>query len=284
MRGQGYPVGVIASALGFHRSSYYKWVQAKSEEGARRSDRIDEALARRIRAILDTHETFGYRRVWAFLRFKDGIVVNIKKVHRIMQRKGWQCRLWHHPRRTGPRTTDRRSAVEVPDQLWSTDLTKIYAGADGWCSLIAVIDNGSREVLGFRFSRRGRALEAADALDQAVLGRYGTELPVPAGLRLRSDNGSIFLARHYLSCTGGWGIEQEHTPGYSPEWNGVIERFFRTLKQECVWLHEFSSFEEAEAVITRWIHAYNHERLHSALGYQTPAAWRERFYALPQAA
>jgi putative transposase len=256
----------------------------QERDGSAPTKEVDEELAARIRRILDEHETFGYRRVWANLRFKEYELVNIKKVHRIMKIKGWQCRLWHHPGRKGPRITDRRSAVEKPDQLWSTDLTKIYTGVDGWCPLIAVIDNGSREIVGFRFARRGRALEATDALDQAVIGRYGSRDAVPEGLRLRSDNGSIFLAEHYLKCTGYWGIDQEYTPGYSPECNGVIERVFRTLKQECVWLHEFSSFEEAEAVITEWIREYNHERLHSALGYQTPTAWRKNFYAVPQAA
>ena len=61
----------------------------------------------------------------------------------------------------------------------------------------------------------------------------------------------------------------------------VIERFFRTLKQECVWLHHFESFEEAERVILAWIDRYNTERQHPALGYLTPRAWRERFYQLP---
>ena len=69
--------------------------------------------------------------------------------------------------------------------------------------------------------------KAADALDQAVIGRYGRRGGVPEGLHLRSDNGSIFLAEHYLTCVKLWGIEQEYTPGKDPKCNGVIERFFK---------------------------------------------------------
>jgi putative transposase len=64
----------------------------------------------------------------------------------------------------------------------------------------------------------------------------------------------------------------------------MIERFFRTLKQECVWAHHFESFEQAEPIFMAWIDRYNPEWQHSALGYLTPRARRERFYQLPQAA
>jgi putative transposase len=107
---------------------------------------------------------------------------------------------------------------------------------------------------------------------------------VPAGLRLRHENGSIFLAQLFVSTAQQLAITQEFIPRYSPEYNGVIERFFRTLKQGCVWLHHFESFEEAERIIMDWITRYNTERQHSALGYLTPRAWREQFYQLSQAA
>jgi putative transposase len=107
---------------------------------------------------------------------------------------------------------------------------------------------------------------------------------VPKDLSLRSDNGSIFLARSYLKTAKYWGIRQEYIPGGHPECNGVVERFFRTLKQECVWLQHFESFEQAEKIIAVWIENYNTNRLHSSLGYKTPEQWRKEFYELPQAA
>jgi len=280
---QGYSRKDVAMAFGLHRSTLYREV-TKIMNPSDRIPALDERLVSRIREILDREETFGYRRVWAELRFKQGEMVNIKKIHRIMRLKGWKCRLWNRPGRKIPKAVGKRSVVDRPDILWSTDMSKIYCGKDGWCPLIPVLDNGSREVIGCRFDRRGRALEASDALNQAVISRYGSKTAVPKGLRLRSDNGSIFLARMYLKSTEYWGIDQEYTPYGDPDSNGVVERFFRTLKQECVWLHRFESFEEAERIIMPWIDHYNTQRLHSSLEYKTPAEWRRSFYQLPQAA
>lgn len=280
---RGYSRSVVSASLGLHRSSLYRNHRMESNRAVS-APLIDEELAFRIRAILDEEEAFGYRRVWAHLRFKEGVIVNKKKVHRIMKLKGWQCRLWNRPGRKGPKLDRKRSVADRPDQLWSTDLTKIYCGQDGWCPLIPVMDNGSRDIVGYRFNRRGRALEATDALNQAVMARYGSREAVPEGLAIRHDNGSIFLARSYLESTKYWGITQEYIPSGKPDWNGTIERFFRTLKQECVWLHRFESFEQAEQIIVRWIDNYNKNRLHSSLGYKSPEQWRKEFYELPQAA
>ncbi|NIN63374.1 MAG: transposase, partial [Anaerolineae bacterium] len=63
---------------------------------------------------------------------------------------------------------------------------------------------------------------------------------------------------------------------YTPEQNGVIERVFRTLKEECVWLCRFQSRDEAERLIARWIEVYNTERPHEALAWMSPVQWRER--------
>jgi putative transposase len=152
--------------------------------------------------------------------------------------------------------------VDQPDRLWATEPTKIWCGQDGWASLVGVLDAGSRECVGARFAHQGRAIEAVDALAQGVIQCDGRLTQVPAGLRLRHDNGSIFLARLFVGTAQPLAITQEFIPRASPEYNGVIERFFRTLKQECVWLHPFESFEEAERISMAWIERYNSERQH----------------------
>ena len=232
---QGRSKRLVAKALGLHRSSLYR-VEEETAAPSGKDPVVDVELSRRIGQILDSNETFGYQRVWATLRFRDSVHVNIKRVHRIIQLNGWQGKLWNKPDRKGPRAGQKPSAVDRPDRLRSTDLTRVYRGQDGWCSLIVVLGNGSREVTAYRFGHRGRALEGADAVDQAVISRYGCRGAVPQGLWLRSDNGSIFLARRFLETTRYWGIHQEYIPSGKPDWNGLVERFFQTLKQESVWL------------------------------------------------
>jgi putative transposase len=285
MRAQGYALSLVCRALDVSRAGFYKRQgRERTASLPRRPPRYDAGLAQRIRQLLDSEESFGYRRVWAWLRFKEGIRVNPKTVHRIMQLKGWQCRLWHRPAQRPKPTWAKRSTVDQPDRLWATDTTKIWCGRDGWATLVGVLDAGSRECVGYRFARAGRAIEAVDALEQAVAYRYGHLTAMPLGLRLRHDNGSIFLAQPFVTTARHLGIIQEFIPPRSPEYNGVVERFFRTLKQECVWLHRFASFEEAERVILPWIDHYNTERQHSALGYLSPRAWRELFFHIPQIA
>ena len=85
---------MVALALGLHHSTLYRF-RNRGVSSSVKEPVIDEELAFRIRGILDQEEAFGHRRVWAHLRFKEGECVNIKKVHRIMKLKGWQCKLWN---------------------------------------------------------------------------------------------------------------------------------------------------------------------------------------------
>ncbi|WP_394426477.1 integrase core domain-containing protein [Vreelandella stevensii] len=77
---------------------------------------------------------------------------------------------------------------------------------------------------------------------------------------------------HYTSTVRAYGLNQEFTTPYTPEQNGLMERFFCSLKEECIWLHRFESPGQARALIGRWIQCYNEERPHQSLGYVTPRA------------
>ena len=99
----------------------------------------------------------------------------------------------------------------------------------------------------------------------------GEERPV-----LRSDNGLIFLSRRFRAACRQYGLSQEYITPYTPEQNGMIERFFRSLKEECVWQHNFESFEDAEVAVRKWIGFYNAERPHQSLGYLSPREYRQK--------
>ncbi|MFX0200682.1 MAG: transposase [Candidatus Hodarchaeota archaeon] len=162
------------------------------------------------------------------------------------------------------------------------DSSKVYCGRDGWATFITLMDAESREIVGCRFSCQGRAIEAIDAMAQHFIRIYST-LKAPQGLLLRSDNASVFLARDFIRTAKRLNITQEFIRKYSPKYNGGIERFFRTLKQDCVCLNRFQPFEDVESTISKWIEYCNEEGLHSSLGYLTPKEWRKQFY-LPLAA
>jgi putative transposase len=206
------------------------------------------------------------------LRFSDGLLINAKAVYRILKSKRW----FVHQRSVTPRprVQGRRSIAPASNMRWAMDLTRIYCGEDGWGHLAAIIDCHDREIVGFEFSLRGRAKEAERALEAACLYRFGTLRPERETPTIRSDNGLIFTAKRFRAACRDYRLCQEFITPYTPEQNGMIERFFRSLKEECVWQANFASFAEAKAAIARWIRWYNERRPHQALGYLSPHQYR----------
>ncbi len=192
----------------------------------------DDQVTVRIHALIHAHPTYGYRRIWALLRFGDQLRINRKRVYRLMRRKRWLvC-----PRRVTPtpRVKRLRSVAKRRNERWAMDVTHIPVGGDGWAHLTAVIDCYDREIVGWEFALRGRANEAERALEATCLHRFGTIRPVGDTPIIRSDNGLIFQSRRFRDACAFYRLAQEYITPYTPEQNGMIERFFRSLKEECV--------------------------------------------------
>jgi putative transposase len=244
----------------------------KVEPTSRRKPPVNALLAERIWGLIQRFPTFGYRRLWAWLRFREGWILNKKTVYRVLKIKRWFV---HQRQRTPrPRAQGRRSQAPASNQRWAMDVTHVPCGADGWAHLAAVIDCHDHELIGHELARRGRAREAERALEAACLRRFGTLRPSGATPVVRSDNGLIFQSRRFRAACRDYRLTQEFITPYTPEQNGMIERFFRSLKEECVWQHSFRSFAEARTAIGRWIHFYTEQRPHQALNYQSPAQFR----------
>ena len=235
---------------------------------------LDADLVTGIHSVILDHPTFGYRRIWAILRYARGIHVNRKAVYRVLKVKGWFV---HQRVKTPrPRAKGRISQSEVSNDRWAMDMTHIPCGQDGWAHLCAVIDCHDREIVGYEFALRGRAREAERALEDGCLSRFGTLRLEGDAPTIRSDNGLIFQSRRFRKTCRMYRLSQEFITPYTPEQNGMIERFFRSLKEECVWQHNFRSFTEAKRAIDHWIEWYNTERPHQALDYLSPVQFREK--------
>ena len=232
---------------------------------------VDEDLASALQALIQSYPTFGYRRLWAMLR-RDGIVVNRKTVLRVLRVKQWL--VYQRTVTPRPRAQAKRSQTVRSDARWAMDLTHIDCGDDGWGHLVAIVDCHDREVVGHEFALRGRAREAERALESACLARFGTVRPSGPTPVVRSDNGLIFQSRRFRAACRDYRLTQEYITPYTPEQNGIVERFFRSLKEECVWQHNFRNFADARRAVTAWLRWYNEERPHQALGYLSPREYR----------
>jgi putative transposase len=114
--------------------------------------RINESLVTRITALIQRHPTFGYRRLWAILRFPDGQRITPKTVYRICALKRWGVH--QRPVTPRPRVRGRISQAGCGNERWATDLTHVDCGPDGWAHLAAVIDCHDRELIGHEFALR----------------------------------------------------------------------------------------------------------------------------------
>jgi putative transposase len=103
----------------------------------------------------------------------------------------------------------------------------------------------------------GRAKEPERAIEEACIRRFGTLRPAGPTPTVRSDNGLVFQSRRFRAACRDYRLTQEFITPYTPEQNGIIERFFRTLKEDCVWLHRFENLEDAGSKVTRFLEHYN---------------------------
>lgn len=250
---------------------------ARSTAYDRERDRaafVDEVLAQRIKHLIDAEPYLGYRMVHARLRMA-GVPVNRKAVQRIMQLRGWQC----HRRlrkRCSPRVDSSPSVTTASNVRWAADATYVWTEYDGLIYVNVVLDCADRECIGRNISQRNDAKEAAWALEDALLRRFGTLPRGNAGVILRTDNALVYASELYRDLAKEYGLSQEFILPHTPEQNGVAESFMGTLKLECVWQQRFKTFDEAKAAIEAWIEHYNERRPHSRLGYLPPSEWRLR--------
>lgn len=263
----GYTVAAACQAIGFSRSGYY--ASRHPEEVKVRVLGEDElGLITKIKEIKGKHPFWGYRRVWAWLRHREGIVVNQKRVRRLMkEHKLMATQTVHKAKRKVLRDKPR---ADRPKQFWGIDMTKFIVNALGWVYLVIVLDWYTKKIVGWHISVRSKTADWKQAMDRALNCEF-TKGVRDACLKLISDNGSQPTSVSFMRDMATLGIKQIFTSYNNPKGNADTERVVRTIKEEVIWLNEFETLAEAQETIGKWIELdYNKLYVHSTLGYMSP--------------
>ncbi len=233
----------------------------------------NEPLLQRIRQIKAEHPAWGYRRVWAYLKFREGLPINKKRILRLMKENdllvapNWRLKA----KRTGK---TRKLRAKRPNQMWGIDMTKIMVPTCGWRYLTVVLDWHTKKIVGYDLAIQSRTEDWLRALDRAVNAQF------PDGIReggkrlwLISDNGCQPTSTRFMKDCSTLNIKQIFTSYNNPKGNADTERVIRTIKEDLVWPHEFLTDESLATAVDKWVQFYNHDYPHSALGYATPCEY-----------
>ena len=228
-------------------------------------------LLERIRDLKAQHPFWGYRRIWAYLRYVDGLIVNQKRIYGVMKvadllvKPNLKLRARRKVGTTKPRPT-------WPNQWWGIDMTKVMIEGFGWVYLVVVLDGHTKKIVGHYAGLQARAWHWLVALNRAVNRQFRDGVRDRA-LNLMADNGCQPTSLAFMRACAAMGIRQAFTSYSNPKGNADTERFLRTLKEELVWLREWTSPDVFFQAFDRWIVEYNNSYLHSALGYRSPEAF-----------
>jgi transposase InsO family protein len=265
---QEYPARLVCRLLGFPRCQLYRTTGPRPDPDAE----LRPALVR----LAGQWPTYGYRRLTAMLK-REGFVANSKRVRRLMDEEGIHgLRPVRRQRTTDsnhsfPRYVNLVEGLEVvrPEQVWVADITYIRLKQE-FVYLAVIMDVYTRLIRGWHLSRSLAAGLTLTALDRALATRQ-PEIH-------HSDQGVQYACWAYVDRLRAVEARISMATVGEPEENGFAERLMRTIKEEEVDLSDYQGYADARRQLGRFLDdVYNRKRIHSSLGYLTPAEFEEQW-------
>jgi putative transposase len=273
-----FPVEVLCEVLKVSRSGYYAWTTRPPSPAALRRDQL-------VTTIREVHgasrATYGSPRVYQALKARgvpcsENTVAKLMKAERVRPKARRpftvQTTDSRHDRPVAKNVLNREFYPDRPDAVWTADITYVPT-AEGWLYLAVVLDLFSRRVVGWATADHLRSELTCDALRMALGHRRAR-----GALLHHSDRGVQYASEAYRDLLAEHAIEPSMSRTGNCWDNAVTESFFSTAKRELTHHESYASREEARRSLFEYIEVfYNRQRLHSTLGYRSPAQFEVRF-------
>ena len=274
-----YPVRMVLKVAGLSSAAWYTRSRAKVQRQRPGPKPLisDDALLAAIRHDLETthFHSEGHKKVRARLR-RQGIRAGRPRYLRLMKAHNLLAPV--RPKWNGSsRKHDGTIRTDHPNRMWGTDGKQFWTRRDGQCWFFGVIDHCHDEILGWHAAEIGNRFAALEPVHQAVMKEYGSlekGIVLDTGLFLRGDHGSQYDSGDFQNELKFLGLVYSPAFVRSPECNGIIERFNRTLQEQVFDIHCFETIEEARTVIAKFIDDYNAFWLIERLGHRSPLEYK----------
>lgn len=278
---QRYGIARVVREWGLHRSTLYAQRARRAHPTAGRRGRrpaLDDAtLLAEIRAVIaeSPFHGEGHRKIWARLRTLKHVRTSMRRVLRVMREAGLLAPA-RQPAPVVARPHDGRIVTDEPNVMWGTDATATVTRLDGQVTIFAAIDHCTAECVGMHAAIHGTRFEALEPVRQGVREHFGTlAAAVATGLAIRHDHGSQYMSDDFQAELRFLGISSSPAFVRQPEGNGCIERFFRTLKEQLLWVKHFETVDDLRCALLAFKETYNREWLIARHGYRAPAQVRQ---------
>ena len=281
---QAYPIAAMCRVLEVSESGYHAWRKRPPSPRAQQNARLEVEIKA---AHERTRQTYGPERLQADLA-DNGIRVGVYRIKRIRRKLRLRCRQKRkfkattdsrHNLPVAPNLLGRRFAVSAPNQAWVSDITYI-ATDEGWLYLSGIKDLFNGELVGYALGARMTEQLVMQALFRAVAAKRPGK-----GLIHHSDRGSQYCAHAYQKLLRQFGMRASMSRKGNCWDNAPMESCWGSLKNELVHQRRFATREQARSEITEYIEIfYNRIRKQARLGYLSPAAFTQRYYATQMAA
>ena len=257
--------GKLVRWIGIGSSKFYDWKKRYGKVNEHnaltpRDHWLEDWEKQAILAFHADYSTEGYRRLTYRMMDQDIVAASPATVYRVLKQNG--CFERWNVQKTGKGTGFQQPLA--PHEHWHCDIS--YVNVCGtFYYLVSVLDGCSRYLVHWELK------ESMTEHDIEMVLQRAKEAYPSARPRIITDNGPQFIAKDFKEFIRISGMTHARTSPYYPQSNGKIERWHQTIKQDCIRPHVPLSLAEARELVGRFVEEYNHERLHSAIGYVTPA-------------